>query len=467
MLNCTNVTRTVETNNTCNSSDGIHCVYNLTEFSGNSSNHSEAGNITLYSLIVKKVQHNVTSLNCVNITTPLVKFKPTIHPPSHFNLSYENMEIEIELPSEFNIDSIENLMLTNRFDNVTLNCTQFVVNSSYSRHLGKAKVTFQVQFSNISWNGTLMITASVSERVVPRQLLNVTGNVTFAGITKPLWIGAYTVPGLWYKDITMKTTNFLQTPGKLLTDEEEVDMEISFVVPSVTTDIEVFVKFPVFTGSMPLKIISARVFSMQGNIQSSNLHSGSSIGSKIVLEEVMTLDPSAPTLAKFNFGKTVNHPGLINSSIILQVTGKVDSTGRNEGYIPNSHGNITSWLIHSTASGKENVTCPQWVELELGQPQIKYEMSFVKHSSKVEGGDEIECSFQFFNPAFATEVADVVLNVLFASQGLKLNNFTVSVCNITLDSSVRSHCQDTNASSLFNLITIVNTTSSFRIQITK
>lgn len=470
--NCTNITIIVMSNFTCNSSDGVNCVYNLTAnstvFAGNFSSHNETGNVTSYTLIIKRVQHNITSLNCVNVTTPLVKIIPIIHPPSHFNITYESVEIELELPSEFNIESIEDLKLTNGFKNITLNCTQFVVNSSYSKHPSKPKITLQVQFSNISWNGTMMVTASVSERVVPRQLLNVTGNVIFAGITEPLWIGSYTVPGLWFKEMAMKTSNFAETPGNLLTDEEEVIIETSFVVPSVTTDIEVFIKSLVFAGSMPLKIISAHISSMQGNIKSSNLQFGSSIGSKIALEELVSLNPPALTLVKFNFGTTSNAPGFINSSIIMQITCKVDSIERNEGYIPNSHGNITSWLIYSTATGKENITCPQWVEVELGQPRIKHEMSFLKKSlsTKVEGGDEIECSFQFFNPAFATEAADVILNIVFASQGLKLINFTVAVCNITLDSSAPSHCLNNNASSLLNLITITNTTSSFQIQIT-
>lgn len=469
IVNCTNVTKTVDSNYTCNSSDGVSCIFNFTRnstaFVGNSSYLNETRNVTSYSLIVMKAQRNVTSRLCVNVTTPLVKVDPVVNPPSHFNLSHQNLEIEVELPAQFHIESIENLALSHQFDNITLNCTEYVVNSSYTKNPSKPKIKLQVQFANISWNGSMVVSAMVTERVLPRQFLNVTANVTLSGVTKSLWIGSYTVPGLWFKNMEVKTTSFRETLGNLLTDEEEVVIETSVVIPSVTTNIEAIIALPVFAGSLPVKVISARLSNVQGNIQSSNLRLGSSIGSTIVLREVVPLDPAAPTLVKFDFGRTFNPPGVVNSSVTLQVTGKVDSVGRSDSYVPNSLGNISAWIVYTTAFGQENISSPQWIELELGQPQIKYEINFVKDNGEVEGGDEIGCLFQFFNPAFATEAGDVILDVVFDSQDIMVINSSVAVCNISLDSSSPSHCQNITAWSL--LLSITNTNSSFHIQFTK
>ncbi len=445
-LNCTNLTRIVESNYTCNSSDGINCIANTTVnstlFSGNWSSLNTT-NSTLNSRllqnvteIVKKVYRNITSVYCVNSTTPLVGYKPTIHPPEYFNLTYQTLEIDVDLPSEFNINSVESLRLTNHFTNVTSNCTKYVVNSTYTKHASKPSVKINVQFSNISWNGSMVIYSSVSERVVPKQLLNVTGNVKFGGDDKELWIGSFTVPGLQFQRLQYTSTNVEGTPGSLLTDEEEIYLNAKFIVPSVTTNIEVFLQLPVYNGSIPLKIISARVGSMHGTIRSSNLRSGSSIGSNIELTKVESLNPGAPTLVSFKFGKTVTSPAAVEKSVILLVTGLIDATGRHHVYIPGTFGNITSWLVYETALGDETIQCPQWIETELGQPQIKYNMSFEKDDGeKEEAGLEIKCLFEFYNPAFATEGANVDLEVSFANQHMALVNSDVKVCRVPLVTS--------------------------------
>ena len=469
-VNCTNFTRIVESNYTCNSSDGINCLANATAnstlFAGNwsllnTTNSSLLQNVTNnITEIVKKVYQNITSSYCVNSTTPLVSYKPTIHPPEYFNLTYQTLEIDVHLPSQFDINSVESLKLTHDFTNVTLNCTKYVVNSTDTKHHSKPSVKLHVQFSNVSWNGSMVISASVSERVVPKQLLNITGNVKFDGVDKELWIGSFTVPGLQFQSLRSISTTFSGTPGTLLTDDEEITLNAKFIVPSVTTDIKVFVQLPVYNGSIPLKIILASVQNMHWNIQSSNLQSGSGIGSNIVLAEVESLNPKASTLVSFKFGKTVTSPATAEKSVILSVTGLIDATDRYDVYIPGVYGNITSWLVYSTALGDETIQAPQWVETELAQPQLKYDMSFEKDDGKIEGGLEIKCLFQFYNPYFASEDASVTLDVSFASEHMTFVNSDVKVCNVSRDTP--AYCVNT-----WPLLTISNTTTSLNIDITK
>ena len=469
IINCTNITRTVESNYTCNSSDGIHCIDNTTAnlqlFSGNwsllnSSNSSLPQNVTITE-IVKKAFQNVTFLHCVNSTTPLIGYKPTIHPPGFFNLTYQTMEINIDLPSELNIDAIDSLTLTHDFDNVTQNCTKFVVNSTDTKHASKPSIKVNVQFANISWNGSMVIHATVSERVIPRQSLNVTGNVRFDNKDKELWIGSFTVPGLQFQSLQLVSTNFPETPGTLLTDEEEITVQAKFVVPSVTTNIDVFVQLPVYNRSVPLKINSASVGSMHSNIYSVNLRSGSGIGRNIITSEVISLNPGAPTLVKFKFGRTVTSPSSVEKSVVLSVTGIIDATNRYDVYVPGTFGNISSWLVYSTALGDETIKSPQKIETELGQPQIKYEMSFEKNEGKIEAGLEINSFFKFYNPHFATEGVKVSLDVSLASQHMELINFLVKICNVSTDTL--EDCINTDG----NMLTISNTSNTLNIDITK
>jgi hypothetical protein len=463
-LNCTNVTQIVESNHTCNSTDGINCISNTTTtnstlFSGNftSQNITNINNITE---IVNKVYHNITSLHCVNSTTPLVSYKPTILPPGYFNLTYETLEIDVELPSEFDINSVEELRLTNDFSNVTSNCTEYVVNSTYAKHANKPSIKLFVQFSNISWNGSMVIYSSVSERVVPMQLLNISGNVQFSGDNKELWIGSFTVPGLQFESLYVTSTNFPETPRTLLTDEEEIILNAKFIVPSVTTDIEVFLQLPIYNGSIPLKIISAHVGSMHNNIQSPNLRSGSGIGNNIVLTEVKSLNPGAPTLVSFKFGKTVTSPSTLEKSVVLSVTGLTDANGRHDVYVPGTFGNITSWLIYTTALGHKTIQSPQLVETELGEPQVKHDMSFEKDDGKIEGGLKITSRFQFYNPTFATEGVDVNLDLSFASQHVALISFDVKVCSVPVDTP--TYCVNT-----WPFFIISNTSTSLNVHMTK
>ena len=462
-LNCTNLTRIVESNYTCNSSDGMNCISNattnLTLFSGNWSfiNETNSSNITE---IVKKVYQNITSLYCFNFTTPLVSYRPTILSPEYFNLTYQTLEIDVELPSEFNINFVENLRVTNDFSNVTSNCTEYVVNSTYTKHADKPSIKLFVQFSNISWNGSMIINSSVSERVVPMQLLNITGRVQFSGDIKELWIGSYTVPGLQFQSLSHTSTNFPGTKGTLLTNEEEIIFNAKFIVPSVTTDITVFVKLPIYNGSIPLKIISASVHIMYSNIRSSKLRSGSSIGKDIVLSEVESLNPGSPTLVCFKFGETVTSPSTTEMSVVLSVTGLIDATSRYDVYIPGTFGNVTSWLVYRTALGDKTIQSPQWIETELGQPQVKYSMSFEKDDGKIQGGLEIKSQFQFYNPTFATEGVTVNLDVSFASQHMALVSSDIKVCNVSVDTPI--YCVNT-----WPLFTVTNTSKRLSVRITK
>ena len=470
-LNCTNLTRIVESNYTCNSSDGLNCIENSTVnstlFSGNwsllnttnSTSNSSFFRINI-TTIAKKVYKNITYLHCVNSTTPLVSYKPIIYPPEYFNLTYQTMEVDVDLPSEFDINSVDSLTLTHSFSNITQNCTKYVVNGTYTKHASNPSIKLQVQFANITWNASMVIYASVSERVIPKQLLNITGNVKYDGEHKDLWIGSFTVPGLQFEYLQYTSTSFPETPGTLLTDEETLTLYAKFVVPSVTTDIKVFVKLPVYNESIPLKIDSANVASMHSNIRSSNLRSGAGIGGNIELTEVESLSPGAATLVSFKFGTTVTLPATAEKSVLLLVTGLVDATDRHDVYVPGTFGNVTSWLVYSTAFGDEIIQCPDWVVTELGQPKIEYDMSFEKEDGKIQGGLEITCSFQFYNPLFATESARVSLDVSFAAQHMDMINSDVKVCNMSMDTPV--YCVNTWPS-----FTISNTTTSLNIEITK
>lgn len=470
-LNCTNLTRIVESNYTCNSSDGLNCIENSTVnstlFSGNWSllnTTNSTSNSSLFQVnittIVKTVYKNITSLHCVNSTTPLVSYKPIIQSPDYFNLTYQAMEVDVDLPSEFDINSVDSLTLTHGFSNVTQNCTKYVVNGTYTKHASKPSIKLQVQFANITWNGSMVIYTSVSERVIPKQLLNITGNVKYDGEDKDLWIGSFTVPGLQFESLDDISTTFPETPGTLLTDEEVITLRAKFVVPSVTTDIRVFVKLPVYNESIPLKIDSASVGSMHSNIRSSNLRSGSGIGRNIELTEVEPLNPGAATLVSFKFGTTVTSPTNAEKSVFLFVTGLVDATDRHDVYVPGTFGNVTSWLVYSTALGDETIQCPEWVETELGQPKIRYDMSFEKEDGKIQGGLEIKCSFQFYNPLFATESGRVSLDVSFATQHMAMINSDVRVCNMSMDTPV--YCVNSWSS-----LTIGNTSTSLNIEISK
>ncbi|XP_028390926.1 uncharacterized protein LOC114515809 [Dendronephthya gigantea] len=472
-LNCTNVTRLVESNYTCNSTDGINCILNATDISpsifGNwsllnvtnstlnsSSLQNNARNLTE---ILKTVYRNVTSVVCVNSTTPLVAYKPTIQPPGYFNLTYQTVEIDIVLPREFDINSVESLKLMHDFKNSSKNCTSYIVNSTIDAEM--PNVTLRVQLANISWSGSMIIHSSVSERVIPKQLLNATGRVKFAGEDKELWIGSYTVPGLQYKSFHYLSPSFGQTPLTLLTDEEEITVKAKFVLPSVTTEVKVFVQFPVYNGTIPLKITSASVENMHSNVHSPNLRPGSSVGSNIVLTNPVSLNPSAPTLVTFKFGTTVTSPGDAEKGVFLQVKGLVDSTSRYDVYVPGTFGNITSWLVYSTALGDETIQSPQRVETELGQPQVKYQMKFERGDGNIEGGLEITNLFEFYNPSFATEGAEVRFQVSFASSYMDLVSYEVRVCNVSVDTP--DHCQNI---SLWPLLTISNTSTSLLVEIT-
>ena len=162
-LNCTNITRIVVSNFTCNSSDGINCAYN--NLTDNSTFFPNGSSIN-YTLITKTVEKNVTSLQCVNSTTPLVPYKPDILPASYFNLTYNAFDIEVELPEEFNIDEVEDLVLSRKLSNVTTDCTEHVVNSSYTKDVTNSRVMFQLYIGNVSWNGFILVSASVTERVM-------------------------------------------------------------------------------------------------------------------------------------------------------------------------------------------------------------------------------------------------------------------------------------------------------------
>ena len=474
-LNCTNLTQIVETNYTCDSSDGMNCIVNSTLnstvnstlFSGNWSSlnaTNSALNSSIVQLnitkIVKKVYRDVTSLYCVNSTTPLVGYKPIIHPPEYFNLTYQTVEVEVDLPSEFDINSVDELTLNHGFSNVTHNCIKYLVNGTNTKHVNKPSIKLQVQFANTSWNGSMVIYGSVSERVIPKQLLNVTGNVNYDGGSRDLWIGSFTVPGLQFESLQYFSSNFVETPGTLLTDEEEITLRAKFVLPSVTTDIKVYVKFPVYNEQIPLKVISASVAGMHSNIRSSNLRRGSGIGSNIELTEVESLNPGAATLVSFKFGTTITSPATVEKSVHLSVTGVVDATDRHDVYVPGTYGNVTSWLVYSTAIGDETIQSPQQVETELGQPQVRYEMSFEKEDGNIQAGLEISSSFHFYNPLYATEAASVSLDVSFASQHMALINSDVKVCNMSMDTPV--YCIY-----IWPSLSTSNTTTSLNIQITK
>ena len=331
-------------------------------------------------------------------------------------------------------------------------------------------VKFDIFSQNLSWTAALDVRVKLRHSAKVDSLLNITANATFLKETHQVNVASYRTktPG----DLQFETngTSLPETPGVILTSEEEVTFFASFQLPRVTGNLKLLVMLPTFGNSTPMKFLGGSVVSLSEGVKSKLLNEGSQ-PQLSVNPATSHLFPLSKNVAEFAFGETVNMANAsVNGTIVVKVIGVVDSS---QGvYVPDTDGNVTCVLLYDSPRGLNIKADEALLTLRLGQPLLEhhFDSKLPECCYKYEGKEMMELKFEVRNPNTSTAPAfNVSVGISVPSVDIEIQSFSAKLCsnvtvsNVTGNQSVVSHdvvCMDLNGTNM-----LTNSSSGLTIEL--
>ena len=336
--------------------------------------------------------------------------------------------------------------------------------------LGFNVLEFNVSSQNISWTLALDVRLKLLHSVKADSFLNITANATFLNVFRHVSIASYrtTIPDAL--QLRVNNTSLPETPGVMLTSEEEIIFLASFQLPRLTTsNLKLQLMLPTFRNSTPMKFLGGSVLSLSESVESQLLREG--IGPKLsVSPSTSHLFPFSQNIAEFAFGDTVNMAKESSyGNITVKVTAVVESSLG--VFIPDAEGNVSCILGYDSPRGLNIKVEEVFVTLKLGQPVLEHHLNTKYHECCYEGKDKIELQFEVKNPNTATAAAvNVTIDISVPSVDIEVQSFSamlcssISVSSMTGNQSMVSYeevCTDLNGTNYM----LTNSTSGLTIKL--
>ena len=295
--------------------------------------------------------------------------------------------------------------------------------SSSLHHLNATNATsFELELfgSNTSWTASFPLKFTVQNSVPADFPFNITGNFSgLRGEREEVLLASYSTLKPRNLHLKVTRTSVPETPGLVLTEEEEITFQASFVLPVVATEISFLVDLPFFNSSEPVVITTGHVFIMPPELKSENLQPG------------LPARFEMSTRAIFDFGKvsfTGNMTGnTANHTVVVELKAKLNSA--NGPVTPQTVGNVSCTLLYTTPRGSQEVET-EGLLLIAGQPQLEHSFFLTDSGRLLEGNEETHAQFQVENPVHATEAAYIV-SVVFKclSSHVNIEEYSVVICS--------------------------------------
>lgn len=287
------------------------------------------------------------------------------------------------------------------------------------------KVILNIDGFNASWSSNFSLSFQVTKLIPADSLMWVNGIFSSSLENKITILAQYRSHAPKTLQVAVVETSDPQTPLHQIIDKEIVQINASFIVPSVSTSLTFIVTLPYFSGNayMEFKNSLTKVTNISSGITTEKLTAGS-------YGELAKNGNNY--IAKFHFSNTTSSTPATHSSgatIMFNIAAYLTA---NQPYVPNTSGNVSFLLEYGTTSGLKKLG-PVIQTFNLSQPLLQVELKDSRPLKDrrpfCQGYDLVALEYVITNPYFATESVDKPQLISSDFPKEVKDNVTAKFCN--------------------------------------